>query len=127
MFEITIKLPPLWTFAVVGLFCFVLIFAVDESGRAQRTASHLEDEQRTLRAIDHSCAQWKSDEDAFADCASEFRAYDRCELAWLRARDREDLRDSQVVCEHPVYRFHERWQAEIEQFLEGPVEQNRKQ
>jgi hypothetical protein len=126
MSEITIKLPPLWAFAVVGVFCYLFYFAVSRAEDKKQAARNAANEQIMLRATAHACAPWKVDSAQYDDCASEFRAYDQCTLAWLRVSDREGLRNSRVACEQPVYKFHERFMAEVEQ-LDHSAEKNQKQ
>jgi hypothetical protein len=121
------KLPPLLAVAVVGLLCIVFYLGVAERAREQQTARNLEIERSVLRAIDHECAPWKSDSAQFAECGEAFRVYEKCEVARLRMLDREGegrISDAGVVCGHPVYKFHEREQAEFEQ-VERSTEQNR--
>jgi hypothetical protein len=121
------KFPPLWAFAVVGVICVAFYFGVSQTVREQQQSRDLKIEASVFRAIDHMCAPWKSDSTRFADCGNAFRAYEQCEAARAHALDREGATsDAGATCEHPVYKFHEREQAEVEQ-AEQSFQQNRKQ
>ncbi|HSY05144.1 MAG TPA: hypothetical protein VK803_04320 [Steroidobacteraceae bacterium] len=120
-----LKFPPLLAVAVVGLLWIVLYLSVAERAPEQQTAHNLEIERSVLRAIDRECAPWKSDSAQFADCGEAFRVYEKCEVARPRMLDREGesrISDAGVVCEHPVYKFHEREQAEFEQVERGSAQ-----
>jgi hypothetical protein len=123
--DMKMQFPPLLAAAVVGLLSIVLYLGVAERAPEQRTARNRETEPSVLRAIDHECAPWKSDSAQFAECGEAFRVYEKCEVARLRMLDREGesrISDAGVVCEHPVYKFHEREQAEFEQVERGSVQ-----
>ena len=120
-----LKFPPLLAVAVVGLLWIVLYLSVAERAPEQQTAHNLEIERSVLRAIDHECAPWKSDDAQFAECGEAFRVYEKCEVARLDTLDREGesrISDTGAVCEHPVYKFHERQQAESEQVERASTE-----
>jgi hypothetical protein len=119
------QFPPLLAAAVVGLLSIVLYLGVAERAPEQRTARNRETEPSVLRAIDHECAPWKSDSAQFAECGEAFRVYEKCEVARLGTLYREGesrISDTGVVCEHPVYKFHEREQAESEQVERGSTQ-----
>jgi hypothetical protein len=121
-----IPLPPLWAIAVVGLFCLAFYFGVSETVRQQQQARKLVIERSVLRAIDYICAPWKADRAAFNDCGVAYRVYERCEAARYREFDRGGpTSDAGITCEHPVYKFHEREQAEIEQAERSAAQQRR--
>jgi hypothetical protein len=121
------KLPPLWAIAVVGLFCVAFYFGVSETVRQQQDVRSLELERGKLRVLAHVCAPWKGDSARFSDCANAFEAYEQCEGARLHALERVDtVSGTEVYCEHPVYKFHEREQEELER-IKRSVEQKQKQ
>jgi hypothetical protein len=117
--------PALLAAAVIGLLSIILYLGVAERAPEQQAARTRETERSVLRAIDHECAPWKSDSAQFAECGEAFRVYEKCEVARLGTLYREGesrVSDTGVVCEHPVYKFHEREQAESEQVERGSTQ-----
>jgi hypothetical protein len=103
------------TVGVLALMGVGVYLAISDHAQKEAAARQLEIERSVVRAIDHMCAQWKTDRPQFSACGEAFRMYEKCEAGWSRMLEHEGItNDAGIACEHPIYQFHAREQKEIE-------------
>jgi len=116
------KRPPShWVIVAVSAVIGVGVYlGISGRAREQEETRQVEIARSEDRAVDHMCAQWKTDRAQFSDCGGAYRIYEKCEAAMARMLEREGITNAAgVACEHPVYQFHAREQKEIEDATRG--------
>jgi hypothetical protein len=104
---------------VVMALGIALISGIHEKARERHAERKAKIERSERQAIDRACADWNADAKQFAECAGAFRAYEKCETAWLATVRSEGTSDNGVTCEHPTFQFHARNERKTEALTRG--------
>lgn len=82
---------------------------VSEKEQQRRAAIHSSE----IAAAAHVCEPWKVQAAQFNECTEAYAAWERCESKRVQL----DVDSHGVICEHPIYQFHARDQAEIDRAM----------